>query len=393
MSLIALCMLTGLLQAAESLDHLFLSFEEPQQVNLEEEFLDTTISYEEDVHNLLIEGKRQGFFHFRAMMPLFNETLVSGGELAYSALELEGEEAFEEYRHRLLRFVLLGKQRQWSYGVEYGYVGEDFEDSPQRKGLQHPLNLALRRDREGGKVGGRWTLGVSGITASLTEFWNNVDEDPNRPRHTTIQGEMAWDIALPSWPFFSVFYKRGTLESSQGSEAVQSKKDQQTVGTRLFYGRPRWDVTLTTSYALAKERLQREETRLFSHELRVSYRPLHALTIAPALSLSREEFRPSHVGAMTQSVALSFTYSRLLDVLHLTTYGSYSRSRRSDGFVDARTIDVITNLTWSLPVFSPGKATVSCQIAYTRYLDMVYPNGSSEELSAQLILKLTPLPV
>jgi hypothetical protein len=94
---------------------------------------------------------------------------------------------------------------------------------------------------------------------------------------------------------------------------------------------------------------------------------------------------------MTPSASLSLTQNQLCDLVDVTLYGSYSRAFSNDGWVNTRTINATMSLVWKLKKSPLGKASLAFEVAYYRYVDAIYRESSSEELTGSLRLKIASL--
>jgi hypothetical protein len=362
----------------------FAPLDGPVHVRLENDVMTAEASYVEDIRSLLIEGKRQGFFHLCVSSSLFGDDLTSAAELAYNALEPRMQEDFEERQHQLFRFRLKGQQGIFEHGVEYFYIGKKFEKPAAEKTFENLRGLEKENDREGSQVWGKWRFGMASTRLDFTEFWDNVDNNPQQPRSRTRQGRISLDIAPPSWPFLSLSYARGASHSSQESNSLFD-----TVDLVLYYGRTTWGVTLSSTYSWTRDKLQPANANvLVYHELSVSYRPTSAISLVPAVRYTARRDSPSQTLYTSLEASLSFTYNGLFGIFDLTTYGSYTSSESTDGFMDTRNLDTTTNLAWPLGKLRGGIITLALEMTYRHFLDLVYPESSYKEISGILLLKV-----
>jgi hypothetical protein len=265
-----------------------------------------------------------------------------------------------------------------TYGVEYRFVGKDFKSQ---------ITTDLTSDQEGITLWGKWRIGVVQMRTALAEWWNNVDNDPNQPRMTAVQGEVAIDIDLPDWPRIGFSYARGTSESSDSQQPQLYWHD--TLGVTLYYSRSLWEATLASTYATTTDRHQTDSgSTTLNHELSVLYHPVAALTIAPALRFGTTWFRPSEAQTTTSAASLSLTYRRLFKAFDVTMYGGYENTKSSDGYVDTRIIDTAATFLCDLGTSPLGKISLSFKVIYNDYLDHVYATASSTALFGEMRLRL-----
>jgi hypothetical protein len=72
---------------------------------------------------------------------------------------------------------------------------------------------------------------------------------------------------------------------------------------------------------------------------------------------------------------------------HMWTYASYAASQISDHAMDARTVSVSGGIRRDLGTLWVARASVALEVGYTRYVDIVTRDSSSQGASALLLLK------
>jgi hypothetical protein len=88
-------------------------------------------------------------------------------------------------------------------------------------------------------------------------------------------------------------------------------------------------------------------------------------------------------------MSLLLNYSPTASAWKVWTLGAYSTSQTSDGTVDGRIMSVSGGLACGLGKIFGGRASVSVEAGYDRYVDAAYPDSSSRGAFGLVLLKLT----
>ena len=280
-----------------------------------------------------------------AASSLVDRLLTAEGELGYGSFNAKSLEGLGEQQHRLLRFGVKGAWTDIAYGAEYRSVGRDFTNLAGPK---------VTSDLEGEELWVKKQFGMLGVKASLSEFTNNVAQEPTSPRITKMEGGTTVSMAPPSWPVLSLFYFRGSLASSKEPDDFRPQSGSlENFGTSLYYQASRWEATLSSTYALTD----------------VSNRPSRVQTDTPLLSLG-------------------LTYRPTTAPVDIATFGSYARTKASDRSTNSSAFNLAASLVWSLGQSVGGKKTLSIGTTYNRHLDAIDPGSSQEDFTAWVLLKI-----
>lgn len=316
-----------------------------------------------------LEDHRVVSFLPRASLP--EGKLTAEGELAYHATETSA--GLGDSRQRLLRFGLSGAEGPFRYGASFRIAGTGF------------TSLQDQANRE---VCGEWQWGLARFRSSLSETWNNLENDPRRPRLTQAQGRLALTIAPPSWPELNLSYARSTSSTSlEPNASAAHRSESETLEAALSHGGATWSSRLSTLYSITTDRLHPGvETVGQSYGWSGTYRPTSALTIGPSLTLREDLQRWTGVRLDTPSASLSVSY--VPDpVINLSAFGSYSHSQSSDNLVDSTSYKAKTVLSWTSESRSWLRQTLLFEAGYANALDAVHARVT-EELSGLVRLQL-----
>jgi len=306
--------------------------------------------------------------------------LTGESQVAFSSFDSQTDKLYHEQKNRLLRFRLASDMGSFGYGAEYRSVGQ---------GFRRPPGSNWRLDQEGTETWASQAVGPLRLKALFANFWDNVEQDPRRPRTTKTLGGTALGITLPGGSVLNFSYQRGTSETVGGpsKQAPQESWIEDMGASLYFYGGPIWDLTVSSSYSPSVNKLDpSKKATSYYHAIAGSYRPTESITIMPSLSFSEERYSWQGLRTATPTAMISFSYAPPSRNLSLTTYGFYSRSKSSDGWYDVQTVNLINSLL--IPFGKAKKQAIAFELVYNQYLDAVYRYGSSEELLGRILYKV-----
>jgi hypothetical protein len=307
----------------------------------------------EAASGLATENQAQGQLSALATSSIIDRLLTAEGELAYNSFNSESLGGLSDEQHRLLRFGAKGAWADFMYGAEYRSVGKDF------------INLSgpkLTGDQEGGELWVQRKFGLFTVKTSLTDFTNNVAADPTLPRMTTFQGGANLSYVRPSWPVFSVFYSKGSQWSSDEPSGFRPQSGSiDSVGTALQYKATDWDTTLSSTYSFSD------------------------ITSRPA---DRYRLSSSEVQTNTPALSLGLNYRPSILPVQISAFGSYTHTEASDGCTNTDVLNLSASMVLNLGKSRYGKNTLSLGTTLNRNLDNVNPDGSNQDLSVWVRLKV-----
>ena len=328
---------------------------------------------------LLDDGVKRDALDFlvKSSMPV---NLTGEGEVAVSSFNSQTEKLYHQQRNQLLRFRVAGDLSSFSYGAEYRSVGQ---------GFRRPPGANWRPDQEGTETWASQTFGPVRLKALFSNFWDNVEQDPRRPRTTKTLGGTALGFTLPGGSVLNFSYQRGSSETVGGpSKQPPQESWIEDLGASLYYyGGPAGDFTVSSNYSPSANKLDpTQKVSSYYHAITGSYRPTESITIMPSLSFSEDRYSWQGLRTATPTAMISFSYAPPSRNLSVTTYGFYSRSKSSDGWYDVQMINLINSLVF--PFGKTKEKAISFELVYNQYLDAVYRNGSSEELIGRVLYKI-----
>jgi hypothetical protein len=342
-----------------------------------------------DERELIRDGERWKSHQF-VLLPspaLLDTTLLARGEVA-SVRSDRGGSAFlmDDQMYRLLSLGLEGEWNGFRYGAGYRSVGKKLE-----KLTRLP---PTKRDEEGGEAWVERRAGPGRLRLSFSEFSDNVDRDPRRPRITRVQAGVTTALALASLPTFSLTYRQGSAEREEGGGAsstrsAPARSSLETVLGSIWYGDTTWDIALSSTYTVGTERLQPwRKTFTLSQDVSGSYRPTRTLTLASRVGRGEDWHDGAEARNQTTSAEVSVTCTPPFSVVHLTAVGSYMRTTSSAGFIDGTTTSASASVARSLRGRWWGSGTVAVDVGFSGYRDGVYPDASYREVFGLLHVKV-----
>jgi hypothetical protein len=308
--------------------------------------------------------------------------LTGEGEVAFNSFDSQRERLSGERKKSLLRFKLSGDTGFFGYGSEFRSVGQ---------GFRRPSGGSLRVDQEGTQSWVERKFGWVSLQAINSEFWNNVDADPRRPRTITSLNGTTASLSIPSWPSLSLSFMTGTAETGGGPMRWTQESTVQQYSASLYYWRPTWDISVTSMLMPSRDKIlpERQMDSVY-HEVSFSYRPTDYITITPYLSYSEERYKWTGTQSMSPMAMLSVSWSSLFNMLDFYSYSLYNRSKSTDGYMDTTSIMSINSFMYQLGE-KKGDRYLSFDVLYNRYSDTIYRASSYEEVLGRIMFTISAL--
>ena len=270
-------------------------------------------------------------------------------------------------------------------GAEYRSVGKRME-----RVVPGP---ASQKDREGTEVWLAQRIGLLRLKLAQSDLSDNVDRNPALPRTTKTQTALSAQLAPVGWPIFGITYATGDSErvwlTPEGRARGVERQSYDSVAGAAYYAGPGWNVSGTTTYGYSRDpsRSDREMTMLY-HDLALNLRPTQSFTLTPSVGSGVERYEWSATSYQTNSLSLLLMYTPTASRLSLWTLGAYTKSQTSDNTVDGRTVSISGGLACGLGRFLGGRASVSVEAGYDRYVDSVYPDASARGAFGLVLFKV-----
>jgi len=271
-------------------------------------------------------------------------------------------------------------------GAEYRSVGKRLE-----RVVAAP---ASQRDREGTEVWVAQRLGMIRLKLSQSDLSDNVDRNPALPRTSKTQTAVSAQISPRGWPLLDLTYASGDSErtwlTGEGRTRSVERQTFDSLAGSAYYATPWFDVSGTSTYASSRDpgRSDREMNMLY-HDLSLTLRPVRSVTVMPSVSAGLDRYEWSSVQNQTVSMSLLLSYTPTTSRWNLWTLGAYSTSQASDHTVDGRTVSMSGGLAYGLGKIFGGRASVSVEAGYDRYVDSVDPDSSARGAFGLVLLKVT----
>jgi len=323
----------------------------------------------------------RGFWEMKASSAVGAALPGLEANFAVSSFDPDSGEGFHDINRRSSSLGAYGSLGGLGYGVKYFSVGSEFERL-KKEGKTGARDA--KKDREGTEAWVHGKFGKVGIKSFVTRYHDNLDEDPSRPRYTDQKFGGTVTYTILSWPYlgYSATYARGIRMGSNGLEGSASYRGSlETVANALDYSGEKWSASVAAEYSKSGDLSGPVEIAAFY--LGGSYYPSDSLSLTPNLSWMEEVYPESAVNTLTRSADLSLAYNPPNSKLKFTAYGGYSASENSDWGFDNRYFYGYAGLDWSAPNSAP-KGTVSLQVGFDRYVDQIYADASTGNVSIWL---------
>jgi hypothetical protein len=278
---------------------------------------------------------------------------------------------------RMMRLGVTGSTEFVRYGLTYRKAGQAFYQES---------------DQDLREAWGEWRNGAIAIRSTVGQLGNNVEDDPARARVERRYNRLGLTWNKPGWPHFVLTYAENAVNSALNHVGVAPQNaNSHTVEAAFGYGGAAWDARLASSYGLETDLLRREaESHVQTQTVTASFRPVNALTIAPAFGYRAEqqEWSGARIDSPSASLAMNYQQSPRL---RISAMGNYSGMRSSDRLIDLDTIGGKGILTWELEPVRDWTPLLSLEGGYNLQVNRLIPSAQTEDLSGLLRLVLATL--
>lgn len=278
---------------------------------------------------------------------------------------------------QMVRLGVTGTAGALSYGLNYRKAGQAFLNAP---------------DQSSREMWGEWRANWVTMRTVVGQLWNNVAEDISRPRQVQTYGRMSMGFRRASWPELSLTYGRNSFSSALEPSGILPQRTQShTLEGAVAYQSLRWNVRLSSTYALASDLLHGgTESNVRMQLLSASFRPLNTFTISPMLAY-REEIQDAsgmRIDGPSASLALHYKQSRRLLV---SAIGNYANCRSNDRQIDNENVGGKGIVAWDVQQSARWSTLVALEAGYTRVSNRVTPAADTEDISGLLRIVLAAL--
>jgi hypothetical protein len=291
----------------------------------------------------------------------------------------DGTEFGNQNSSSLFWFDLQHADQQFSYGLDYFSIGEEFAEPGNSK--SNP-----KADRQGTQLWGQWSLGTLGIKPFLSRSHDNLEEDPDRSRLTDTQVGLSLNQSLLSWPGlgYSVSYLIGTRRSSLEPESYKPYSGPISTATlSVNYSANEWNASLNSSHADSGNTANgnANQNTTVSHYLSGSYYPNSTINFTGDFGHVMEEHNSFDARTSTIDASLSLSYKPPIGRFDRHIYMVYSAQKNLKWQLNTRYFSAGAGQRWYLRRKPSTISVLSFDINYDRYLDDIYSEASTADLT------------
>lgn len=313
---------------------------------------------------LISRGEHWGFFNVKLAPGIFNGLFNGEAEMAYRpSSDYDYEEGFGNYQTDMLRFNIEGTLLGFEYGTKYRYVDDGFDEVPGTK---------FKSDNEGGEIWVEKKISYLELRTFYSNYWDNVDFEPDEIRKKTEQFGTSLNLAIPSYPSFKLSYSKGTNYKLDPGGNNLPKESIDNFSGYVYYWDPKWQLWFGANYSIIESIGFNGSNEYY--EISGTYYVTKEFSLNPAIGFNKEKYTWEGGGTeyLTPTASLSISYYPTDIPVGLYTYLYYSRYKSNDGFLDTNSINAFTQLIWNLDKYSNQKKTLSLDFSYYHYLDSIY---------------------
>lgn len=342
------------------------------------------------IESLLDLENQEAGLNLRAEASLANSKLNVYGEWDYRAFDPRTGYDFGQDQKRMFEVGFDGRERQLSYGGKHGFAGNDYESEFDTRDKRE---AAFKPGKKGSMFWARWSFGALGIKGSVLEHWDNPERDREKPRITDRWTGVTLEYNFSSWPYvgYSLGYFRGTRSNSQEPLGYSRHEEpMERLESTLDYAGGSWSASLYASYARVTQaqRSSSLPTSTLMHYLSASFYPIESFSITPALGYYDQNYSQFDARTVNRSASLAMFYQPVGQNIRYTAFGSYDSESNRIWDIERRSYYLDGGLIWSFGGSSIAHSSLSLGFAYNRYLDAVYSESNSEDLSVWLMFRV-----
>jgi hypothetical protein len=278
---------------------------------------------------------------------------------------------------QMVRLGLTGTRGGIKYGLTYREAGLAYFNAP---------------DQGSREMWGEWKTNEVTLRSVVGQLWTNVAEDTARPRLVHTYGRMSAALAKPSWPELHLTYARNSFASMLEPIGVAPQHTQShTLEGAVAYQSLRWNVRLTSSYALSSDLLRGgAESHVRMQLVSASFRPINTFSISPTLGYRVESQDASGTRIDGPSASLALHYKQSRRVL-ISAMANFASSRSNDRQIDNEHVGSKGILTWDVQRSSNWSTLIAIEAGYSRVNNRVTPSADTEDISGLVRIVLAEL--
>lgn len=342
---------------------------------------------------LALEDQTAGL-NLRVDSSFINNKINLFGEWDYSTFDPLTSYKFAEDHQRMFRVGIEGREDQLSYGAQYGFAGNEYKTLFKER---EKSKSGFKPGKQGTMFWARWGFGDLGIKASVSESWDNLENDPDKPRITDTRAGATLEYTFSAWPYvgYSLGYFQGTRKSSQEPIGYSHLEEPiQMLESNLDYASGSWNASLYSSYSWVAQKvgLSKTPSSTFTHYLSASFYPFQSFSITPALGYYVVDYSQFDAQTVNRSASLAFSHQLAHPNIHLTAFGSYDTETNQAWYLDRRSDYLDTAIVWSQDQSPTNRINLSFGAAYYRYTDGIYSDSNATGLALWLVFRLGSLP-
>jgi hypothetical protein len=287
-----------------------------------------------------------------------------------------------------IRLDATGKLGDFGYGAKYISLSKGYESLGKKP-------EGINEDEAGRESWVSWEQGKLKLKTGYSEYWNNVDNDPDESRNTDRLVSITPSYTLHDWPYvgISVSYKQGSRYSSMDPEGEQPYSGPLSeISTSFDVSMEKMNLYLGTSLQKSSNDLgESESSKTISYFIGGSYSPFDSIHITPDFGISEEkQLKGIQEYRFTSTYSsLSLSYSSPKHPYHLSLDAGYDSYKGNDGYSDSHNINTKLALDWDIRSSLKGQNMLSFEITSDAHTDHIDSNSSSDDITAGVVWRWT----
>jgi hypothetical protein len=263
----------------------------------------------------------------------FGGKLVGEAEAAYSTL---GFPVLTDQQPVMTRLAVHGRWGRAGYGLSYRSSG---------RGFVATNNVMTEHARDEGQLWAEYDLGLFRVRGGVGEMWE---------------------------------------ENSLTHQVILTK----TTATSVYFNKPRWSATLSSSYSTAASNdHSSQKTLAHTNGALFTYRLTPLLSLEPNASFKQEWAPITRLKTDTPSAGFGLAY-RPSQKLRLIGRASYARDLSDDPLRTGSTLNAAAGFNWKLGKSFLGEQSVALQVEYRNEARPILPENEQANLTGTVQFKL-----
>jgi len=309
----------------------------------------------------------------------FDQKLTTEFEIDHSIYDPDTSDDSSSESDKAYRIKAGGETGSYTYEALYKYLGPEYEVIG---------NQGLDKDTEGVEFNGGALFENHSIDLTLSDYWDNVDNDDLYPRIYTYKGMLDYSFnRFQSLPMGLTYEKSKVDSSEEPLDTAPTEIDTDTVSGTISYTRGPWWLDFLASYSNQDDKTdQDDDTTTTTYSLTPTYTSDH-FAISTGFNLYNSEYHLTDIYTDTYTVTLDIRGDIFQEEITYELSGTYDWTKSSDDLTDQNSIRGDCRLAYLLGknIWGYLNPSVGIKALYDKTNDRIL-DEEDEEITITLVL-------